>query len=172
MALMEHLVELGHRRIAHIGGDQISEASRERSGAFLQSVEFFKLNPLDCPVHFSDWQSAEARILARGLLKPLTRPTAVVCANDLIAACTLQVANELNLKVPEELSIVGMTNERVSRLTVPEITTISIPEEEIGRAAMLALIKSIDTKQADRTKEIDRHACSIMIRGTSATAPE
>jgi LacI family transcriptional regulator len=171
-ALMGHLVELGHRRIAHIGGDQISEASRERSEAFLRVVEFFNLNPHECPVHFSNWKAEQARSLARELLKPLNRPTAVFCANDLIAACTLQVASELNLKVPEELSVVGMTNERVSRLTVPEITTVSIPEEEIGRAGMLALIESIDSKQAKENQSITRHACSIVIRGSSAAAPK
>lgn len=169
-ALVEHLFELGHRRIAHIGGDQISEASRERSEAFLQSVEFFKLNPVECPVQFSNWQSEQARALARKLFNQPNPPTAIVCANDALAACMLQVAHELKLKVPEALSIVGMTNERVSRLTVPQITTVSIPEEEIGRAAMLALIKSIDSKQAEGNQGIDRHACSIVVRGSSAAA--
>ena len=171
-ALVEHLYELGHRRIAHIGGDQVSEASRERSEAFLQSVAFFKLNAFECPVHFSNWQSDQARALARELFNQPNRPTAIVCANDALAACMLQVAQELKLKVPEVISIVGMTNERVSGLTVPEITTVSIPEEEIGRAAMLALIKSIDSKQAEGNQGIDRHACSIVIRGSSAAAPK
>lgn len=170
-SLVEHLVELGHRRIAHIGGDQISEASRERSEAFLQSVEFFKLNPVECPVHFSNWQSEQARALARELLNQPNRPTAIVCANDALAASILQVAHELKLKVPEELSVVGMTNERVSRLTVPELTTVSIPEEAIGRAGILALIGSIDSKQAKVNQSVNRLACSIVVRGSSAAAP-
>jgi len=172
MALMKHLVDLGHRKIAHIGGDHISESSRERSEAFLRGVEAFNLKAAECPILLSNWEMDEARSLARKLLKPHNRPTAVLCANDLIAACTLQVANELNLKVPEQLSVVGMTNERVSRLTVPEITTVSIPEEEIGRAGMLALIESIDSKQAKGNQSITRHACSIVLRGSSAAAPK
>ena len=171
-ALVEHLFELGHRRIAHIAGDQVSEASRERSEAFLHSVEFFKLNPLECPVHFSNWQSEQARALARELLIQPNRPTAIVCANDALAACMLQVASELKLKVPDELSVVGMTNERVSRLTVPKITTVSIPEEDIGRAGLLALIESIDSNQAKANQSITRHACSIVVRGSSAAAPK
>jgi DNA-binding LacI/PurR family transcriptional regulator len=53
---MKHLVELGHRRIAHIGGDHSSEASRERSEAFLRGVKNFNLKPDECQVRFSNWE--------------------------------------------------------------------------------------------------------------------
>lgn len=168
MTLMKHLVDLGHRQIAHIGGDHISEASRERRDAFLRGVGAFNLNAEECPVLLSNWEIDQARSLARELLKPRNRPTAIVCANDLIAACTLQVANELNLKVPEELSVVGMTNERISHLTIPEITTVSIPEEEIGRAGIMTLIESIESKQKATTHKITRYGCSTILRGSSA----
>lgn len=175
-ALMEYLVGLGHRRIAHIGGDRVSEASRERSEAFLREVQTFGLDPAECPVLFSHWEIDRARSLARKLLKSRGRPTAVVCANDLIAACILQVAGEFKLNVPEDLSVVGMTNERISHLTIPEITTVSIPEEEIGRASVLALIESIESWQKavvskkTEDRKIERHACSVVLRGSSAAA--
>jgi LacI family transcriptional regulator len=166
---MRHLVELGHRRIVHIGGDSVSEASRERSGAFLRGVKTFNLNPKECPVLLSNWEVDQARSLVQTILKSSDRPTAVVCANDLIAACTLQVANELKLKVPEQLSVVGMTNERLSRLTIPQITTVSIPEEEIGYQGIMGLVESIGSKEKVAAHKITRYACSTIIRGSSGT---
>jgi LacI family transcriptional regulator len=170
MVMMEHLVELGHRQVAHIGGDQISEASRERSEAFLHGVSTFKLNPDDCPVLFSNWEADQARSLAQQLLTSRNPPTAVVCSNDSIAACVLQVANRLGLKVPEELSVVGMADERISRLTIPEITTVSIPGEEIGRAGITALVDLIDTKRTVASQKITRYGGASIFRGSSAAA--
>lgn len=166
--MMEHLVELGHRQIAHIGGDEISEASRERSEAFLHGVSAFNLNLDECPVLFSNWEADQARSLAQKLLAPRNRPTAVVCSNDLIAACVLQVANGLGLKVPEELSVVGMGDERISRLTIPSITTVGIQEEGIGRSGIMALIDLMDSRRAVVNQEITRSACSPVFRGSSA----
>lgn len=170
LTLMKHLVELGHRRIAHIGGDHSSEASRERSEAFLRGVKNFNLKPDECPVRFSNWEVDQARSLAQQLLKLSHRPTAVFCANDTIAACVLQVANELSLKVPDELSVVGMTDERMSQLTVPSLTTVSIPGEEIGHAAMTALVDLVESKREIATQKITRYTCTPVFRDSSATA--
>ena len=170
MTLMEHLVGLGHRQIAHIGGDRSSEASRERSEAFLRGVKNFNLKPDECPVRFSDWEVDQARSRARQFLELSKPPTAIFCANDTIAACVLKVANELSIKVPDELSVVGMTNERMSELTVPSLTTVGIPFEEIGHAGMVALIELIESKREMEVQEITRFACTPVFRDSSATA--
>ena len=170
MVLMEHLVGLGHRQIAHIGGDHNSDSSRERSEAFLRGVEHFNLKPDECPVRLSNWEWDQARTTARQLLESSKPPTAVLCVNDSIAACVLQVANELNIKVPNELSVVGITNERMSQLTVPPLTTVGIPCEEIGHAGIRALFELIESKRELATQKITRHPCVPVIRDSSAAA--
>jgi GntR family transcriptional regulator of arabinose operon len=82
----------------------------------------------------------------------------------------LKVANELNIKVPDELSVVGMTNERMSELTVPSLTTVGIPFEEIGHAGMVTLIELIESKREMEAQEITRFACTPVFRDSSATA--
>jgi DNA-binding LacI/PurR family transcriptional regulator len=104
------------------------------------------------------------------LLELSKPPSAIFCANDTIAACVLQVANELNIKVPGELSVVGMTNERMSQLTIPSLTTVGIPGEEIGHAGMMALIELIESKRELATQEIARYPCSPVFRDSSAAA--
>ncbi|MAS64155.1 MAG: hypothetical protein CL815_02890 [Coraliomargarita sp.] len=169
-SLMEHLVRHGHRRIVHIGGDEGSEVSRERVQAFLSSVQSYQLDPKLCAVYYSHWQIDRARTLARDLLQSAQRPTAVVCANDSIAACTLQIAQELKIKVPQDLSVVGMTNERFCHLTTPQITTVDIPEEQIGRAAVQALLESIEAKENEVSTIVQRLPCTLEVRGSSGVA--
>jgi DNA-binding LacI/PurR family transcriptional regulator len=82
----------------------------------------------------------------------------------------LQFANELSLKVPDELSVVGMTDERMSQLTVPSLTTVSIPGEEIGHAAMTALVDLVESKREIATQKITRYRCTPVFRDSSATA--
>ena len=82
----------------------------------------------------------------------------------------LQVANELNLKVPSELSVVGITNEHMSQLTVPSLTTVGIPGEVIGNAGMMALIELIESKREIATHEITRYPCTPVFRDSSAAA--
>ncbi len=170
MILMEHLVGLGHRQIAHIGGDRTSEVSRERSEAFLRGVEHFNLKPDECPVRLSNWEWDQARTTARQLLEFSEPPTAILCVNDAIAACVIQVANELNIKVPNELSVVGMTNDRMCQLTVPPLTTVGIPCEEVGYASIRALFELIESKRELATQEITRQQCVPVIRNSSAAA--
>jgi DNA-binding LacI/PurR family transcriptional regulator len=167
--LFQHLVEKGHQRIAHIGGDELSESSRERAKAFSDSIKNYNLNPADCPVLLSDWDINKARDHARSLLNKDNAPTAMLCANDSIAAAVLQVANALNLQVPKELSVVGMSNERISMLTTPEITTVDIPGEQIGFAAVTALIKAIENKDGTNPEVLTRHNCKLVVRNSCAS---
>jgi DNA-binding LacI/PurR family transcriptional regulator len=169
--LMEHLTSLGHRRIAHLAGDAISEASRERTEAFLDCVKKHLLNTDDCPILKTDWNIEKARQQTRALLTGDNKPTAILCANDSIAASALQIAHELKIQVPEQLSVVGMTNERISSLTNPEITTVSIPWEDIGSQAIRSLLQSIEEKSAQPNRQLVRCDSTILPRAsTAATA--
>ena len=166
--LLEHLDEKGHERIAHIGGDELSESSRERAKAFRAGIKKHQLNSADCAVLLSNWDINKARDHARAILRKDNAPSAILCANDSIAACVLQVANELNLQVPEVLSVVGMSNERISTLTTPEITTVDIPGEQIGYAAVTALIKAIENKEDTTAETLTRHNCKLVVRNSCA----
>jgi DNA-binding LacI/PurR family transcriptional regulator len=162
--LMQHLTELGHQHIAHIGGDQISEASRERAEAFRKSVKSLHLNPSHCPVLFSDWDSEKAYEAAQQLLQAADRPTAITCANDTIAAAVLKVAQALKIPVPDALSVVGMSNERISTLTTPEITTVDLPAETIGHNGITALIEAIENREKNPKNKVERITYSTLIR--------
>ena len=166
--LFEHLISSGHSKIAHLGGDQLSEASRERCQAFTDCLKKYNLESKDCPILLTDWSIEKARTKTQALLSSKNKPTAILCANDSIAASALQIAHELNIKVPDQLSIVGMTNELISSLTTPEITTVSIPWEEIGSDAIRSLLQSIEAKPTQIKAKLVRHESTILTRKSTA----
>jgi len=137
---LDHLFELGHRRIGLIRGERQSRPGHSR----LRSYEDFlreKGVPLDnsliVRVPFDEVGGRHAI----GQLLALSRPpTAVLAANDILAIGALQAAHETGLSVPDQLSIVGIDDIFAASATTPPLTTIAKPQYEIGRQAAAFLL--------------------------------
>lgn len=146
-----HLIGLGHRRIGMVTGrpDLISAELRERgyrealAGAGLAVDEsLLRLGAFDPDV---------ARDAARQLLTLPEPPTAVFAANDSTALATLEVAAELGLDVPGQLSVVGFDNIPESALAVPPLTTVQQPMRRMGHDAIAMLVALIAGDDVDET---------------------
>lgn len=140
---VEHLANLGHRRIAFLTGDEFSTLTRYREEAFRQEIQ--KRWPA-APVviergsfveHAKSLQAAQ-RLLT---LPRAQRPTAVVCAGDIIALATLQVAAQQKIEVPGELSLIGFANTQGAAYATPPLTSVAQPFEQMGRAAVQQLLR-------------------------------
>jgi len=147
---IEHLVKLGHQRIAFISaGEEASVLSSSREQGFLRAMG---KRGLDVPPHWiahGSFSSREPSLqAARSLLglRGKRRPTAVLCSGDFIALATLQVAREMGLSVPQELSIVGFANMNVGEFATPQLTTIEQPFMDIGRKAVHVLLSVIESR--------------------------
>jgi LacI family transcriptional regulator len=138
---VRHLVELGHRRIAHVGGTQTVSTGLARYRSFLSSMQQAGLVPDPDLVVFADWFQEESGAVAfRTLVDRGIEFTAVVAANDLIALGCYDVARERGIRVPQDLSVVGYNGIPFSDKFDPPLTTVRIPHYEIGvRAADLLL---------------------------------
>jgi len=142
--LLDHLIDLGHRRIGFASDPFITFGVRERIQAFPRilierGVEF--VPALLQVSHLADdlggWDAAQ-KLLA--LREP---PTAIACSHDAIAPGVMRATKELGLKVPEQLSVVGFDDLAMSaHLEVP-LTTVKQPVEEMGKLAMEMLLKQI-----------------------------
>lgn len=146
----EHLLELGHRRIAMLTGrpDLQSAQFRERgyrealaAGAVPIDEDLVKLGAYDPVI------SARS---ARELLTAEHRPTAVFAANDISAIATMEVAAELGLRVPDDLSVVGFDNIAEAALCTPQLTTVDQPIREMGRLSVELLVRLIRGETAER----------------------
>jgi len=147
-AAMQHLLDLGHRRIAHLAAHIERETFQIR-----QQVYERLLTQAGIPVrpHYTATTGidlVDARHAALGILQGADRPTAIFCDDDLIAAGACKAARHLHLQVPADLSVVGFCDGLVARLLDPPLTTVAIPALELGRQAMERLLAGLETELA------------------------
>ena len=139
-----HLIELGHRRIAFAGGPKdsiISSSRRDGNSKALKEagMEFDEMYSFE--MGFSEESGYKAGKYFSSL-DP--RPTAICCANDLIALGVLSALNENGIRVPDDISITGMDNIPYANLTRPRLTTVINNSEAFGKSAIELLLERID----------------------------
>ncbi len=168
---MEHLVSLGHERIAYVGGPWALAGGRyegyretlERHG--VQLVPSYGIS-----AELTLEGGAEAM---KTLLAVDPPPTAVFCIDDLVAIGALQAARDLGYRVPQDLSIVGFDDDVYARLVEPTLTTVSQTSFDIGRiAAERALLRLQDEAKRPRAGEVIRLPCQLIIRRSTGPAPQ
>jgi LacI family transcriptional regulator len=143
----EHLLALGHERIAVIGGPEAYLCSRARVEGFRHALDRAR-RPFD--PHLLRWGdfSHEAGFgLGMDLLDRPDRPTAVFAGNDRQALGVYEAARQLGLSIPEQLSVVGFDDLPLARWVSPPLTTVRQPLVEIGATAAELLIQLIDGRR-------------------------
>jgi LacI family transcriptional regulator len=165
-----HLVQLGHRRIGVIGGPGDWLASRSRLAGHTSALADAGVLPspelLRSIEPTADWGYGAAS----ELLELPERPTALVAFNDKAAVGALRAAYERGLRVPEDLSITGFDDIDLSRSTVPRLTTVRQPLEEMGRMAVSLLMRLLDRHTVD-TLHVEL-ATHLVLRGSTGPAPQ
>ncbi|MGB7337436.1 MAG: LacI family DNA-binding transcriptional regulator [Phototrophicaceae bacterium] len=162
---MQHLYELGHRRIALISG--LSRRYSIRDESYVAFHAHYKL-PIDSDLVIEGDFTRQAGYSAmQKLLKLKNPPTAVFTANDSIAIGALKAANMMSWRVPEDISIIGMDDINASTVTSPELTTISKPKYEIGVNAAQILLNCIEHGSNIPTKKLKMN-CELIVRASTA----
>jgi LacI family transcriptional regulator len=145
VAVVAHLAALGHRRIGHIAGPQTTTTGVERLEGFRAGVRAHGLADAPGLVVEADAFSQEAGHRALGtMLAGAARPTAVFGANDLIAIGMLQRLREIGARVPGDVSIVGFNDIPLAGLLEPALTTVRVPQLQMGAAGAHLLIDRIE----------------------------
>jgi DNA-binding LacI/PurR family transcriptional regulator len=166
----EHLVGLGHRRLAFIGPATDVHGFRMRERGFFQAL---RQAGIALP---HEWLRRTPPTVSGGLaaMKALLathRPTGVFCANDLIAMGALKAALKAGVDVPRELSIVGCDDVEMASVVTPELTTIAIPARELGARAARLLIRQLDGQEVS-VKPSKPLPVRLVRRATTTAAPE
>jgi len=162
----EHLLGLGHRRIAFVGGRPDLESSRLREQGFRQAMAAAGVDVDERLVRAGDYRKESTVEPARELLARDDRPTAVFAANDLSAMATIDVAHALGLAVPRDLSVIGFDDIPESAQTDPPLTTVHQPIQALGAAAIGMLTALLDG--GDTSDPHVRLPTSLVRRGTTA----
>ncbi|MER7426615.1 LacI family DNA-binding transcriptional regulator [Nonomuraea rubra] len=146
---IDHLVEHGHKRIAHIEGRRSS-----RCEGYLVAMRRHSLAPY-IMVEAADSTEEGGREAAMALLTRDPRPTAIFAANDVVALGVLSAAGELGLRVPQDLSVVGYDNTHLSASHHISLTSVDQARRSMGRSAAALLSDRIgDPAKVARMREV------------------
>jgi LacI family transcriptional regulator len=166
---VEHLQELGHRRIATITGMLEARPGSDRLRGYRAAVQAAGLAYRDEYVAYGDFYVESGRTGAARLLSLPEPPTAIFAAADMMAIGAVRAAAELGLRVPEDVAIVGFDDIQLAPHLNPPLTTLRQDKLGLGAAAGEALIARIngdDTRSPLRMLDVE-----LVVRGSTAAPP-
>lgn len=151
--IMEYLYDLGHRRIAHLAGLTNSRPGKERYQGYEDSVEKYNLTYSRIVQNHGGWLASNGYDSMKELLEDETYPTAIYASNDEMALGALHLLQETNLRVPQDISLVGMDDSYLCRFVTPQLTTVRQPLEDMAQTGikmLLRLMTSNDNRPENR----------------------
>lgn len=149
--MFDHLCSLGHREIAFIGPCDHDEIENEfRFDGYREAIERHSMQ-FDSSLASDSYLSSEDGYRATGALFSTRRPSALICANDILALGALKWLADNGIRVPDEVSVAGFDNiEASAYLNVP-LTTVDVPKRELGR---FALLLACERQESGRTYNV------------------
>jgi LacI family transcriptional regulator, repressor for deo operon, udp, cdd, tsx, nupC, and nupG len=161
--VVNHLITLGHRSVAFIGGEPNYEYVASRRTVWMKTMRDAGLEPgLSASIVPED--TAGLAATAR-LLESDNRPTAIVYTSDMLALAGASVARKLKLLIPSDLSIVGFDDSPVAALSAPPLTTVRVDYAGFGEAAAARLLAEIDGTPAP---PFEPAAPELIVRGSTS----
>lgn len=166
---VEHLTQLGHRRIAFLSGTADSGCALLREEGFRRAMHSQGLSiPPDYLVR-GEWNVEKSEAATLQLLRsPHGRPTAIICAGDEWAMIAMRTLGRSGLKVPNEVSVVGFGDIGTAGFWEPPLTTVAQPFAEMGRLAVRRLLERIATPDDALCEDI--LPTKLVVRASTAIA--
>jgi LacI family transcriptional regulator/LacI family repressor for deo operon, udp, cdd, tsx, nupC, and nupG len=140
---VKHLLDLGHERIATIVGSASLSTGRERLRGYEDALRDAGVSVNPALIKRGDSQKEDGYVLARELMLAGEPPTALFVGNSLMTLGALQAMRELNVRVPQDVALVGFDDMPWSSELCPPLTAISQPTYELGREAVDLLLRRL-----------------------------
>ena len=163
-----HLIELGHRRIAYLSGNEDLASFEPRRAGFRAAFEARGIEVVPELVKTSHFDGSLAFEQTKALLKLPQPPTAIWAGNDTIAFSVLEAARDLGVRVPEQLSVIGFDDIPTAARVTPALTTIRQPLQKIGEMATRLLIERIAEPTQIQSDEPHLLAPELVVRESTA----
>jgi LacI family transcriptional regulator len=167
-AATQHLLLLGHRRIAYLGGPAIAAASQARVHGYRAAMEARKAPVPGAYVRPGEFTFQTGVRGAAALLDLKDPPTAVFAGNDEIALGVIETARTRGLRIPEDLSVVGFDDTLLARTASPPLTTVRQPLREMGGVALRTALRLADGEKLE-SHHVEL-ATELVIRASTASA--
>ncbi|MCB8880442.1 LacI family DNA-binding transcriptional regulator [Acidisoma cellulosilytica] len=173
-AVADHVLSQGHHRVGIISGAPNLWTAGQRMAGYREALAAAGIDPDSVPVVAGDYQQESGYAAARILLSgpPAERPTALICANDLMAIGAMLYCREIGLDVPGDISLCGFDDIPLASLVQPGLTSVDQCGETLGRSACRLLLSLIAPPSPDDQGPIETdHPTKLVIRG-SVAAPK
>lgn len=148
-AATKFLLESGHRDIAMIASENVPDFHTQTLAGFTEAMKEHGTTPNPAYYGFSATNEDTAYEAAKKLFSAKTHPTAVLCTVDSFAIGAMRCAKDLNLSIPDDVSVMGIDDILLSRYIEPKLTTVGIDKVEMGVLAMDMLLQKIKGKKTE-----------------------
>jgi len=167
---VQHLAALRHTRIAFISGPSHLKSAIARRSAFVTSMAEIGF-PSDLIVEGNHRMDGGMRALVE-FDKLSNRPTAVLCSNDMTAIGVMREAYDRDMKIPNDLSVIGFDDIRLAEFTIPPLTTVQMSQTELAKIAFQALLSEVqrDAPSQERS-EYHLNTNLVLRRSTAMVQP-
>lgn len=170
-AAVDHLAQLGHRKIAFLAGPRKLHSAMTRENDFHTAMGEAGLTIQKKWIIVCD-HTLKGGVAGFEKLQALSaRPTAVMCSNDMTAIGVLRAAYMKGLRVPQDLSVIGLDDIDFAEFTLPPLTTIRLSRSELAHAAFEALRQQVEDPVKPESKREFLVSTSLVVRGSAAAPP-
>ncbi len=165
---VNHLAHLGHSRIAFLSGPRKFPSALTRENNYRAAMQAAGLSiqkkwVIECN------HTPQGGVAGFGRLQALaTRPTAILCSNDMTAIGVLRAAYMAGRRVPQDLSVIGLDDIGFAEFTLPPLTTIRLSRTDLARAAFDALCQQADAARGSKMQREFQVSTSLVVRGSTA----
>ncbi len=168
---VQHLAALRHQRIAFVSGPLNLKSAQARKDAFAESMHEIGMS-VDPEFIFEGDHTMEGGIRALKHLASLpSRPTAIMCSNDMTAIGVMREAYDFGISIPQELSVVGFDDVRLAQFMIPPLTTVQMSQTELAKLAFKALLAQVESDKPGTAGLEYFLDTSLILRKSTALAP-
>jgi LacI family transcriptional regulator len=169
MMAVDHLLELGHRRIVHLAGHQGGVNAMARLAGYREALERAGIAYDESLVELAGYTAAGGATAMQRVLERSPRPTAVFAATLMSAAGALQVIHERGINIPGEMSMISLHDAPIASLIYPPMTTVALANEQMGRVAAELLLEVVESGH-NAPRRIILPPVGLMRRASTAAA--
>jgi len=151
---VEQLINANHRRIAIINGTKEAYVSKERFKGYIEALQLYDIQIEDKWIKYGNFLCADAYQMTKELMTSDDRPTALYITNYHMTIGAVMALNDLNIKIPDDISVIGYDYFEISNVIKPALTLIEQPYQKIGEVAAELLIRRIKGDYTDYPQKI------------------
>jgi LacI family transcriptional regulator len=170
-AAADHLVDLGHQRFAHVSGPLHLRTARVRRDTFLAGLAAHGIHTETVPVVEGHFRIDGGGLALAKLLDRASPPTAIFSGNDLMALGILWAARERGVRIPEDLSLIGLDDIQLAAEVSPSLASVALPRHQIGSLTMSLLLDLIAMPQTMQQSPVREEIVETRLVVRQSTAP-